>query len=47
MDFLGSLPTMRQWHNYLFVVVDKLSKMVVLMPSKKIITGEGIAQLFF
>ncbi|XP_038973019.1 uncharacterized protein LOC120105044 [Phoenix dactylifera] len=47
MDFLGGLPKTRRGHDYLFVVVDRFSKMVVLMPCKKSITGEEAARLFF
>jgi hypothetical protein len=47
MDFLGGLPMTRQGNDYLFVVVDRFSKMVVLMPCKKTITSDGAARLFF
>ena len=40
MDFFGGLPMSRKQHDYLFVVVDRISKMCILMPCKKIITTE-------
>ncbi|GJR07842.1 retrotransposon protein, putative, ty1-copia subclass [Tanacetum coccineum] len=43
----GGLPRTRKGNDYLFVVVDRFSKMVVLMPCKKTITGEEVARLFF
>ncbi|CAL2256728.1 unnamed protein product [Prunus armeniaca] len=47
MDFLGGLPKTKSGTDYLFVVVDRFSKMVILIPCKKTITGEGAAKLFF
>jgi hypothetical protein len=47
MDFVGGLPTTRKGHDYLFVVVDKFSKMCILMPRKKTIKGQPAANLFF
>jgi hypothetical protein len=47
MDFVGGLPTMRQGHDYLFVVVDRLSKMCNLMPCKKTIKGQEATNVFF
>jgi len=35
MDFVGGLPLSRKSHNYLYVVVDRFSKMCILMPCKK------------
>ena len=35
MDFVGGLPLSRKGHNYLYVVVDRFSKMCILMPCKK------------
>ncbi|GKC07671.1 transposable element [Tanacetum coccineum] len=43
----GGLPRTRKRNDYLFVVVDRFSKMVVLIPCKKTITGEEAARLFF
>ena len=47
MDFLGGLPMTKTKHDYLFVVVDRFSKMVVLIPCSKTVTGAGAAKLFF
>jgi len=47
MDFLGGLPKAKSGNDYLFVVVDRFSKMVILIPCKKTITGAGAAKLFF
>lgn len=34
-------------YDYLFIVVGRFSKIVMLMPYKKIITREGATRLFF
>ena len=34
MDFMGGLPMFGKGHDYLYVVVDRFSKMCILMPSK-------------
>ncbi|CAL2266530.1 unnamed protein product [Prunus armeniaca] len=47
MDFLGGLPNTKSRNDYLFVVVDRFNKMVILIPCKKTVTGEGAAKLFF
>jgi hypothetical protein len=47
MDFVGGLPLSRKSHDYLYVVVDRFSKMCILMPCKKQITAEQTAYLFF
>ncbi|CAL9018651.1 unnamed protein product, partial [Prunus brigantina] len=47
MVFLGGLPTSTTGFDYLFVVVDRFSKMVILIPCKKTISGEGASKLFF
>nr|GEX36062.1 hypothetical protein [Tanacetum cinerariifolium] len=47
MDFVSGLPRTRIGNDYLFVVVDRFSKMVVLMLCKKTITREEPARLFF
>eukprot|EP00253_Pinus_taeda_P030700 PITA_30700 len=48
MDFVGGLPKFRkQQHDYLYVVVDRFSKMCILMPCNKTITAEQTAELFF
>ena len=47
MDFVGGLPMSRKQHDYLYVVVDRFSKMCILMPCKKTITVEQTAELYF
>eukprot|EP00253_Pinus_taeda_P019290 PITA_19290 len=48
MDFVGGLPKSRKQHDYLYVVVDRFSKMFILMPcKKKTIIAEQTAELFF
>ena len=40
MAFVGGLPLWRKVHEYLYVVVDRFSKMCILTPCKKKITVE-------
>ena len=47
MDFVGGLPLSRSSHDYLYVVVDRFSKMCILMPCKKKVIAEQTTQLFF
>lgn len=47
MDFVGDLPTTRKGHDYIFVVVDRFSKMCVLMPCKNTIGEQEATNLFF
>jgi hypothetical protein len=47
MDFVGGLLMSKKGHDYLYVVVDMFNKMCILMPCKKHITNEKIANLFF
>jgi hypothetical protein len=47
MDFVGGLPMSKMGHDYLYVVVDRFSKMCMLMPCKKKINVEQTANLFF
>lgn len=46
MDFLSGVPTSRAGHDFLFIVVDRLTKRMVLIPAKKTVTGEQAARLF-
>lgn len=39
MDFIGGLPTNQRGNDYLYVIVDRFSKMDVLTPYKKSIIG--------
>jgi hypothetical protein len=47
MDFVGGLPMSRRGHDYIYVVVDRFSKMCILMPCTKQVTTEQMTQLFF
>jgi hypothetical protein len=47
MDFVGGLPMSRRGHDYLYVVVDRFSKMCILMPCTKQVTTEKTTRLFF
>lgn len=47
MDFVGGLPKSRKGHDYLYVVVDRFSKMCILIPCNKHITTEQTTKLFF
>jgi len=35
MDFVGGLPKSRKVHDYLYVIVDRFSKMCILIPCNK------------
>jgi hypothetical protein len=47
MDFVGGLPMTKGGHDYLYVVVDRFSKMYILIPCKNKITTEQTFNLFF
>ena len=47
MDFVGGLPMSKRGHDYLYVVVDRFSKMCILMPCKNKITVEQTTNIFF
>ena len=47
MDFVRGLPMSRKQHDYLYVVVDRFSKMCILMPCKKTIIAEQTVELYF
>jgi len=47
MDFLGGLPTTQRGHDYIFVVVDRFSKMAILIACTKTVTTPQVAKLFF
>jgi hypothetical protein len=47
MDFVGGLPMSKMGHDYLYVVVDRFSKMCILIPCKKQITTKQTVNLFF
>lgn len=46
-DFITDLPVTGDGNDAVLVVVDKLSKMCHLLPTKKSLTAEGCARLFF
>jgi hypothetical protein len=47
MDYMLGLPSTKQGNDYVFVVVDRFSKMEILVACKKSITAEATAKLFF
>jgi hypothetical protein len=47
MDYMSSLPSTKRGNDYVFVVVDRFSKMAILVSWKKSITTEATAKLFF
>jgi hypothetical protein len=46
MDFLTGIPTTTGGHDMLMVMVDRLTKRLVLAPTTKELTGDGAARLF-
>jgi len=47
MDYMSGLPSTKHGNDYVFVVVDRFSKMAVMAACKKNITAEATAKLFF
>jgi hypothetical protein len=47
MDYMSGLPSTKWGNDYVFVFVDRFSKMAIPVACKKIITTESIAKLFF
>ena len=47
MDFVCGLPMSRRGHDYIYVVVDRFSKMCILMPCTKQVIAEQMTQLLF
>lgn len=47
MDFLGGWSKAKMGNDYLFIVVDHFSEIVILVPCKKIVTRKGAGKLFF
>ena len=47
MDFVGGLPMLRKKYDYLYAVVDRFSKIFILMTCEKIITAEQTTELYF
>jgi hypothetical protein len=44
---VGDLPTTRKGIDYMFLVVNRFSKMCILIPCKKTIKGQEAANMFF
>ena len=47
MDFVGGLPKSRKSHDYLYVVVDRFSKMCILTPCNKQIAAKKLQSCSF
>jgi hypothetical protein len=47
MDYMSGLPSTKKGNDYVFVVVDRFSKMAILVVCKKSITTEATTKLFF
>jgi hypothetical protein len=47
MDYMSGLPSSKRGNDCVFVVVDRFSKMAILVCWKKNITTEAIPNLFF
>lgn len=47
MDYMLSLPSTKHGNDYIFVVIDRFSKMVIMATCKKSIAIEATAKLFF
>ena len=45
MDFAGGIPMSRNQHDYIFVVVDRFSKMCIRMPCKMTIIVEHTVEI--
>jgi len=45
-DFMSGLPTSRRGNDFLFLVVDRLTKRLVLIATRKSVTGREAARLF-
>jgi hypothetical protein len=47
MDYMSGLPSTQRGNDCVFVVVDRFSKMAILVAYKKSITAEATAKIFF
>jgi hypothetical protein len=47
MDYMSGLPSTKRGNDYVFVVVDRFSKMAILVACKKSSTTEAMSKLFF
>lgn len=46
MDFLTGIPTTKQGHDMIFVIIDRFSKRAKMIPCQRSLTAAGAAQLF-
>ena len=47
MEYMSGLPSTKRGNDYVFVVVDRFSKMTIMVTCKKSITTEATTKLFF
>jgi hypothetical protein len=47
MDYISGLPSTKKGNDYVFIVIDRFSRMVILVTCKKSITTEATTNLFF
>ena len=47
MEYMSSLPSTKKGNDFVFVVVDRFSKMAILVAYKKSITVEATAKILF
>jgi hypothetical protein len=47
MDYMSGLPSTKRGNDYVFLVVDRFSKMAILVACNKNITTEATAKIFF
>ena len=47
MSYMSILPSTKCGNDYIFVIVDRFSKMAILTACKKIISAEAMAKLYF
>jgi hypothetical protein len=47
MEYMSYLPSTKHGNDYVFMVIDRFSKMKILAPCKKSIIVEAIANIFF
>ena len=47
MDFIAPLPKTKKGHSGIFVIVDRLSKMIRIVPTLHTVTAPQVAQLFY